>query len=440
MKLTYLTTLVVLTLLALVVGLTARTYLVEVHWSEAEQETLETLWLGNLPPLPPDPSNSVADDPRAASLGHTLFFDTRLSSNGQIACATCHLPDLAFTDGLPLARGVGNTSRKTMSIVGTAYSPWLFWDGRKDSQWSQALGPLESPVEHGGNRLQYAHLVIQQHKEEYEALFGPLPDLSRLPASAGPVADPQARAAWQGLTLEERNKVTRVYANIGKAIAAYERHIMPGPSRFDHYVEALLNNDRDGARAILSKDEISGLKLFIGKASCTNCHNGPLFTNNDFHNTGVPARAELPEDTGRALGARQVLKDEFNCLSDYSDARPEDCAELRFLKADGHQLERAFKPPTLRNVAEAAPFMHAGQFSTLRKVLEHYNRAPEAPVGHTELEPLGLTNRQLAQLEAFLRSLSAPLAAPAEFLCPPPRPTLPSLLCPPNQSKSAAEG
>lgn len=403
----------------LILGFIGFTFFQRGTWSKEEVATLKGLALSSLPPLPPDPSNSVADDPHAASLGHKLFFDTRLSSNGQVACATCHLPDLAFTDGLPLAEGVGTNSRKTMTIVGTAYSPWLFWDGRKDSQWSQALGPLESPVEHGGNRSQYVHLIAQHYQEEYEELFGPLPDLARVPASAGPVADPKARAAWQRMTPEEKNAVTRVYANIGKAIAAYERQIMPGPSRFDRYVEALLTNDRDKAREILSEDEIAGLRLFIGKANCTNCHNGPLFTNNDFHNTGVPARTELPEDTGRALGARQVLEDEFNCLSAYSDAKPEDCAELRFLKADGHQLERAFKPPTLRNVAEAAPYMHAGQFSTLGEVLAHYNRASEAPAGHTELEPLGLTDRQLAQLEAFLRSLSAPLAAPEKFLRPP---------------------
>ena len=388
-------------------------------WSKDEMVSLQGLWLSSLPTLPPDPSNRYADDPRAVSLGHKLFFDTRLSSNGQVSCATCHLPALAFTDGLPLGQGVGTTNRKTMTITGTAYSPWLFWDGRKDSQWSQALGPLESAVEHGGNRTQYAHLIAEQYREEYEGLFGPLPDLTRLPGSAGPVADPLAKAAWEGLTPEEKDAVTRIYANIGKAVAAYERQIMPGPSRFDRYVEAFLKVDKGGAAEVLSKDEVAGLKLFIGKGNCTNCHNGPLFTNNDFHNTGVPARADLPEDIGRALGAKQVLEDEFNCLSSYSDAKPEDCAALRFLKADGHQLERAFKPPTLRNVAEAAPYMHAGQFSTLREVLEHYNRAPEAPVGHSELEPLRLTDKELGQLQAFLQSLSAPLATPENLLRPP---------------------
>jgi len=144
-------------------------------WSQDEIATLRGLWIGSLSALPPDPSNKVADDARALALGQKLFFDTRLSSTGKVACATCHLPHQGFQDSQPLGKGVGTTTRRTMPIAGTAYSPWLFWDGRKDSQWAQALGPLESPVEHGGSRTQYAHLIAQHHRSEYEALFGPLP-------------------------------------------------------------------------------------------------------------------------------------------------------------------------------------------------------------------------------------------------------------------------
>ena len=388
-------------------------------WSADEIATLQSLSLSSLPPLTPDPSNAVADDPRAAELGHRLFFDTRLSGNGEVACATCHMPELAFTDGRPLAEGVGTTPRKSMTIIGTAYSPWLFWDGRADSQWSQALGPLENPVEHGGDRTMHAHVIARHYAAEYEAIFGALPDLSHLPPSAGPVEDEAAGAAWQEMTPEDQEAVTRVFVNVGKSIAAYERRILPGPSRFDRFVEALAQGETEDAARHLNDDEVAGLRLFIGEAGCTDCHSGPLFTNNDFHNTGVPAHPDLPADGGRALGARQVLEDPFNCLGPYSDADPEDCAELRFLKSDGHELERAFKPPTLRNVAEAAPYMHAGQFATLEEVLEHYNTAPAAPSGHSELEPLGLTDEELDQLEAFLRSLSGPLAAPELFLSAP---------------------
>jgi cytochrome c peroxidase len=384
------------------------------EWSQDEVATLRGLWIGSLPTLPPDPSNKVADDPQAVALGQQLFFDVRLSANGQVACATCHLPSKDFQDGKPLGEGVGTTTRRTMPLAGTAYSPWLFWDGRKDSLWAQALGPLESDVEHGGSRAQYAHLIAQSYRAEYEALFGPLPDLSdttRFPAVAGPVADPAAREAWDRMTPDDREQITRIYANIGKAIAAYERTIMPGPSRFDQYVAALLNSDTAAMRAALTQDEVAGLRLFVGKAQCINCHNGPLFTNNDFHNTGVPVAPGLPEDTGRAQGVRQVLADEFNCLSRYSDAAPEDCGELRFAKTDDHALERQFKPPSLRNVAERAPYMHAGQFTSLRQALEHYNQAPAAPAGHSELQPLGLSDQELVQLEAFLRSLSGEVQA-----------------------------
>jgi cytochrome c peroxidase len=192
--------------------------------------------------------------------------------------------------------------------------------------------------------------------------------------------------------------------NIGKAIAAYERTIGYAPSRFDRYVDALQDTGR-APQGVLSADEVTGLRLFIGRASCVNCHNGPLFTNNEFHNTGVPTREGLAADNGRLAGADAVLRDEFNCRSRWSDSRSK-CAELEFLVAGDHVLERAFKVPSLRNVAERAPYMHAGQFGTLGEVVEHYNRAPKAPAGHTELEPLRLGAQERRQIAAFLRSLS----------------------------------
>jgi cytochrome c peroxidase len=406
-------------LIGLALFVTACSSFGQTKWSDDELATLRGLWIGSLPPLPPDPSNQYADSLEAAALGQKLFFDTRFSINGEVACGTCHLPDQLFQDGTPLAQGVGTTNRRTMTVIGTAYSPWLFWDGRKDSLWAQALGPLENPVEHGGDRTMYAHLISEFYADEYTALFGPLPDLSSLPRHAGPVADSEAAANWESMSPADRESVTRVYVNIGKAIAAYERLLSPGASRFDQYVEAVLNNDNDTANTILTSDEIAGLKLFIGEANCTNCHNGPLFTNNDFHNTGVPAVKGLPEDRGRALGAQQVVADEFNCLSIYSDATPEQCSELRFLVIDEHQQERQFKPPSLRDVFERGPFMHAGQFATLEEVLNHYNTAPEAPAGHSELEPLNLSEKQIAQIIAFLKTLNSPINAAPKWLVKP---------------------
>lgn len=392
-------------------------------WSKDELARLQALWIGSLPPLPSDPSNAFGDDPRAAAFGHKLFFDSRFSINGQVACGTCHLPDRLFQDGKPLAQGVGTTNRRTMTVIGTAYSPWLFWDGRKDSLWAQALGPMENPVEHGGDRTQYAHLVAQYYRSEYEMLFGPLPALAHLPEHAGPVPDEKASTAWEEMAEADRQTVTRIYANLGKAISAYERRLQPGAARFDIYVQALLENDLKTARKTLSTDEIAGLKLFIGRADCTQCHNGALFTDNHFHNTGVPVADGLPEDSGRALGARQVLSDEFNCLGAYSDAGPDDCAELRYMIAEGEDLLRQFKPPSMRNVARRGPYMHAGQFATLEEVLRHYNTAPAAPAGHSEIKPLNLSEQELNQIIAFLKALDGPVNASPEWLRPPQLPS-----------------
>jgi cytochrome c peroxidase len=317
---------------------------------------------------------------RAAALGRRLFFDSRFSANGRVSCATCHQPELGFQDGVALGRGVGTTSRRTMPVAGSAYSPFLFWDGRKDSLWAQALGPLESAVEHGGTRDQYAGVVAQHYRQDYEQVFGPLP----------------------GGT--DRQTITQIYVNIGKAIAAYERRVRHKPSRFDAYVEAVVLTGRERPD-VMTEEEIAGARLFIGKGNCTQCHNGPLFTNQEFHNTGVAAAVNLPVDRGRAEGTHGVLADEFNCRSRWSDARG-NCGELNYMVKSGHQLERAFKVPSLRDVAERAPYMHAGQVATLADVLAHYNRAPSAPAGHTEIKPLRMNARELRQLEAFLRTLS----------------------------------
>lgn len=278
---------------------------------------------------------------------------------------------------------------------------------------------MESAVEHGGNRTLYAHLIAQNYADEYRSIFGPLPDLSHLPGNAGPVPDAQAASNWEAMSPQDREAVTVIYINMGKSIAAYERHLIPGASRFDKYVEAVLNNDYQSANTILTPDEIAGLKLFIGKANCTNCHSGSPFTDNDFHNTGVPFAAGLPEDTGRAKGAEQVKTDEFNCLSQYSDAAPDQCAELNFLIAENDKLLLQFKPPSLRNVAERGPYMHAGQFATLEEVLHHYNTAPEAPAGHSELEPLNFSEKQITQIIAFLKTLDSPINADEKWLKPP---------------------
>jgi cytochrome c peroxidase len=390
------------------------------RWTAEEREVLRSLTLASLEPLPADRSNRYADDTRAAALGHKLFFETRLSGTGTVACATCHVAATDFQDGKALAQGVGTTNRRTMPIAGTAHSPWQFWDGRAGSQWEQALGPLESTVEHGGTRSQYAHVIAERYREEYENVFGALPDLSAVPRNAAPVADTAWHNAWKGMPVVRREEVTRVYANIGKAIAAYERRIGFAASRFDRYVEAEIAGRTHTPESAFTRDEEAGLRLFIGKGSCVNCHNGALFTDNHFHNTGVPAsNLSLPVDSGRAVGVRQAIEAEFACTSRYSDAKPEDCQELRFATTEGEELVRAYKTPTLRNVAERAPYMHAGQIASLGEVIAHYDMAPKAPLGHTELKRLKLSRDERRQIEAFLRTLNGPLAAPHGYLAPP---------------------
>jgi len=377
-------------------------------WTDDELATLRSLWIGSLPPLPPDPSNKYSDNPKAAALGKKLFSDSRFSDNNKVSCATCHREDYNFSDNLPLSHGMGTTARRSMPLIGTAYNAWFFWDGRKDSLWAQALGPIESQVEHGISRTMSAHIISTYYHDEYIALFGSIPEIVErdLAWNARPATDdPMALKAWILMTPEERKAVNRIYVNMGKAIAAYVRTIVPGPAPFDRYVESLLNNRESMGKNILTADEIAGLRLFIGKAKCTNCHNGPLFTNGDFHNIGLPGQKKTDTDRGRAAAISQVLSDEFNCLSQNSDADPQECYELRFIDTSEEKYIGAFKTPTLRNVAERAPYMHTGQFSTLREVLRFYREQAENPeIGHQ-----GLTGRELRQLEAFLGTLSGPL-------------------------------
>jgi cytochrome c peroxidase len=358
-------------------------------WTDDEKGTLKSLWIGSLPPLPKDPSNKYSADPKAVAFGKKLFFDNRLSGNMKVSCATCHPPNMNFADNLPLAHGIGTTSRRTMPLIGNGYNTWFFWDGRKDSLWAQALGPLESAVEHGFTRTQSASIIIKHYRKDYEEIFGALPEFSKrdLPPLAKPSLDePSALRAWISMPFEKRDAVTRIYANMGKAIAAFVRTIMPTPSRFDEYVETVMKNDPAAMMKTMTNEE----------------------TNGEFHNIGVSQRENLPPDNGRSDAIAKVLSDEFNCMSEFSDARRSQCSELRFMDTETYKYIGAFKTPTLRNVAERAPYMHAGQISTLKEVLEFYrNLKPEqrsADLEHGELNDLDLQH-----LEAFLKTLNSPL-------------------------------
>ncbi len=378
------------------------------NWSEQEKTVLRSLWIGSLGSLPVDPSNKYSDNPKVAAFGKKLFFEDHFSGNMKVSCATCHREDYSFTDNLPLSHGMATTPRRSMPLIGVAYNSWFFWDGRTDSLWSQALGPIENKLEHGISRTMSAFIISKFYRQEYEELFGPIPEITEenWPQQARPATDdPVALKAWVFMTPEMREQINTIYVNMGKSIGAFVRTILPEPSPFDRYVNEVLNGDINKARKALSDTEAMGLKLFIGKAKCTNCHNGPLLTNSDFHHLGIPLKEGKPADRGRADAISQVLGGEFNCLSKYSDATPNECSELRFIDTAEKKYIGAFKTPTLRNVADRPPYMHAGQFTTLMEVLEFYRGQATNP----ELEHSDLTDDELRQLEAFLKTLSGPI-------------------------------
>ncbi len=390
----------------------------DVHsWSNEEIALIRSLWLGSLHPLPDDPSNAYDTDTQAIAFGKKLFADSRLSANGKVSCATCHIPDKTFTDNLPVAHGMDDTTRRSMPLAGMAYSPWLFWDGRTDSLWAQALGPIESPVEHGISRTKCVIIISNHYQQEYEQIFGPIPELDKTyKETARPAPDnPEIQSQWEAVSVEDRKAITLLYANIGKAIAAFVRTIVHEASPFDEYAEALFNGDIDRAKTVLTADQAFGLKLFISKAKCINCHNGPLFTNNDFHNVGVPARKGYDPDMGRAEGINLVQANEFNCLGRLSDAGPDDCAELKYIDTDTEKYHGAFKTPSLRNVADRPPYMHAGQLKNLHEVLKFYQneaRKRSAPGNNgfgTDIVHGDITDEDIDYLIAFLRTLSGPI-------------------------------
>jgi cytochrome c peroxidase len=378
-------------------------------WSERDVRILRSLSLAATDGPPPDPSNRVADDPEAAELGRRLFFDPRLSRDGRLSCASCHQPERYFTDGRPRSRGVATTLRNAPTVVGTAYQSWFYWDGRRDSLWSQALIPIEAPDEMGGSRLASVRLVATDpsYRKAYRDIFGSLPALPDVSGHAGPFGAGEVRSAWEDLPEPARRRIDEAFANLGKAVAAYERTLEPPSTPFDGYVAGLLAGDEDPGG--LDETARRGARLFLDEARtrCLRCHNGPMLTNGSFHNIGTGNLEGEHLDFGRAFGVRAVLLDEFNCLGPYSDAAPADCLELRFLNRDPHvPLEGAFKVPSLRGLTATAPYMHDGSLPTLEAVLEHYRHPPTSGGTH-ELTPVALTDDEAAALVAFLRTLSA---------------------------------
>jgi len=347
---------------------------------------------------PPNPTNRVADNPDAARLGQMFFFDVRFSKDGTVACATCHSPFHGFADVEATSLGAGRGTRNAPTLLNVAYNKWQFWDGRADTLWSQALFALEGEKEQAGTRLQYAHLIKRLYQNNYEAIFGPLPNLAE--TTRFPLEGKPGDVQFDNMFEKDKIAVNTVFANIGKAIEAYERLLISRNAPFDQYVAGDMN--------AISIEAKRGLKLFIGKGVCILCHDNPNFTDNEFHNLGVP-QGKLPEDTGRYDGIKQLLNNPFNGGSIYSDDPEVPQRILDFLEPT-QQHQGQFKTPTLRNVAVTAPYFHTGEFPTLESIIDFNNAGgvPSGFVGTREgtLEPLNLNEQEINDLVEFLLTLT----------------------------------
>lgn len=378
---------------------------VVIEFSETERRRL--LQHSPLPDPPVDATNAFANDPRAARLGQFLFFDPRLSANGKLACATCHEPDRAFTDGKPIAEGLKRGQRNTPTLINSAYQRWYFWDGRSDTLWGQALHPIERDVELGSTRQDAINLIREdaQLKRAFEEIFGPLPKAH----------------------LDDRAASDRAFANVGKAIAAYEAKLISRRSPFDVFVEGLRENDAEKLAAISDKAK-QGAKLFVGRGECRVCHTGPHFSDGEFHDILVPPRhSGVPSDPGRFEGVDLLRQDPFNAAGAFSDNPSDSRAQRLEFLANGPQNWGQFKTPSLRNVALTAPYMHQGQFRTLRDVLSFYSTMDGALVAdhhdETIMRPRNFTDDEIEALIAFLESLTDVEIDP-ELLKAPPSPLL----------------
>ena len=428
------------------------------------------LRLSPVPAVPIDPTNHVSGNQDAAELGRHLFHSRALSKGDRIACATCHDPRDSFVDGKKLAEGVMQLERHSPTLWNVAHQRWFFWDGRADSLWAQALVPIEDPLEHAFTRAGVAHAIYADApmRALYEGVFGDLPPLGdeeRFPKVARPVpkedrahqlaaahalrankkkgaagGPPEThhthlygtgfyhphQRAWDGMTPDDQDAVTRTFVNAGKAIAAFQERMVSARAPFDVFVEGLREQDATKTAA-LDESALRGLQLFVGRGQCIICHHGPLFSDYEFHDTQVPSDDSLvwtsgedgdlpvdaipPADLGRVHGIERLRASDFGVGSRWSDD-PDGPQSMKvdYLPRHLHEGSPEFKTPTLRNVALTAPYMHNGAFDTLEEVVEFYSTRADARRfgGQSEriLQPLNLTPEESSDLIAFLQSLT----------------------------------
>ncbi len=339
--------------------------LVDGRFTRDEWEMIQAM--APLPAVPADPTNRVADDTRAARLGESLFNDAGLSSSSTVSCATCHAAATLFTDARPQGVGVRPGDRNTPTVLFAPHARWSFWDGRADTLWAQALGPVENPAEMASTRLAVAHRIADRYAAAYTELFGPLPplgDATRFPA-AGMPGDPR----WETMTSDDRDAVNRVFVNMGKSMAAFERTLSYAPSALDRYAA--------GAMTALTVSQRDGLKhFFVG--GCVQCHHGPLLSDGAFHNIGfATGRTDGMPDRGRIDAIAALMASPFRSDGAYSDDRTVG-AHLTRIVSDPSQLGQ-FHTPSLRGVARTGPWGHGGTFPSLAEVIRHYARGLSMP-------------------------------------------------------------
>jgi cytochrome c peroxidase len=359
--------------------------------------------MGHPGPPPADDTNLVADDLRAAQLGHLLFFDAGLSANGKISCASCHDPDRGFTDGLALNQGLERGRRNTLTVLDAAHMRWFNWDGRFDSLWGQSHGPISHPREMGSSFAEAVEHVRETPdlRARYEQIFGALP-----PAPASGMAG------------------EATIANIGKAIAAYERRLMTGPSSFDRWVTRWRDcgtpRDADSVPPMdFSASALRGLDLFTSRGLCWQCHVGPLLSDGEFHALGAAPRNDLIADGGRFESVPQLKASPFRSSGVHSASPQGEQGKLvESLVAQPDQWG-AFRTPNLRNVALTAPYFHQGQFATLEEVVTFYSTLEGSVTldHHREsvLRRRDFSPTEISDIVSFLRTLTGE-SPPADWV------------------------
>lgn len=356
-------------------------------FSESEWQIIRSL---SPAVLQKDATNGFETNKEAATLGQHLFFDKRLSSNGEVSCATCHIPEKYFTDGLSVSQGIKPLDRNAPSVLNAAHQRWFFWDGRTDTLWGQPIQTIEHPSEMNMSRSEALSIIQQDdvlHKQ-WNNVFGAMESRS-----------------------EDENA-----AMLSKSIAAYITSLSAANAPFDAFV--------NGDNSAISESAKRGLHFFITDGGCLRCHFGPWFTDGSFHSVGVPPLNGGPlKDSGRYGAIDQLKQAEFGAGSEFSEDKNGMRATITKHIAKRKDDWGAFRTPSLRNVAKTSPFMHAGQLATLDEVIEHYSTLENfVSADHhreTILIPLNMTEQQKEDLKAFLKTLTAPL--PDEALLTDPR-------------------